>query len=141
MWCAYRDIIARCGPPLWWDEHAVPRYVEFQPHECSDIYAQACCLMLIQCQGCEAEFKVCISEGPYDKMRNGFSLEQLVQKEVIHFGDPPNTDCCPAGATMNSEPVRILEFWDRTEEHALHGEYVRRPELELTLAPDWADED
>ena len=33
----------------------------------------------------------------------------------FHYGDPP-PHCCPSGATMNSVPRAVLEFWRRDGE-------------------------
>lgn len=57
----YQDIIKRLGKPLWWDEVGCPRYEEFQPDMCNDIYAEEVLLMLIACQQCERQYKVAMS--------------------------------------------------------------------------------
>lgn len=138
MWNAYSDIIERCGEPLWWDEHAVPRYVPFTPHECADIYAGRCCLLLINCQGCGAEFSVCISESNMDMVHGHAALPDMIRKEVISFGDPPNTGCCPAGPTMSSIPVQVLEYWTQ---HPQDGadDWTRDPNLEIKQEPAWME--
>jgi hypothetical protein len=46
----------------------------------------------------------------------------------IHYGDPPNSGCCPAGATMNCIDLRVLQFWARAG-----STWVRSPELEIEL--------
>jgi hypothetical protein len=129
---AYTDITSRIQqPPLWWDEQAVPRYCDFSPGETANIYAQKACLFLIECQGCGHPFKVCISQGSY----TDWDLADLVRNGTLHYGDPPNyNDCCAAGATMNSCPRQVLEFWERTEKV---WDWVRVPELEIPIHADW----
>ena len=105
----YKDITDRIdSPPLWWDENGVPRYCKFDPSECANIYAQQVVFMVIGCQGCGTEFQVCMSSDPFDT-----SLQSLMQDHRLHYGDPPNYGCCDAGPTMNSEPLKVLEFWKR----------------------------
>jgi hypothetical protein len=115
----YRDIREKINEaPQWFDESAVPRYCRFSPKELADIYADECALLLIQCQCCRQKFHVAIStnlmrrmtltEGKYfptiaDDIRNG----------RVGFGDPPNVDCCPAGPTMSSDTLAVLEYWSR----------------------------
>lgn len=39
MFARYDDILNRItDPPLWWDEHAVPRFVPFEPKYMANIY-------------------------------------------------------------------------------------------------------
>lgn len=129
----YRDIIDKCGPPLWWDECGVPRYCEFGPNEGNDIYAEQIALVRIRCQDCGTEFDVAMSYNLMDKVRFGMeypTLEDQIKDGSIHYGDPPNNNCCAAGYTMNSEPVKVLQFWDRGMDEK------RRPELEIVLDDD-----
>lgn len=57
MHTCYNDILSRVSEdPKWFDEHAVPRYCEFSPDECADIYARQVCLLLAECQNCAREF-------------------------------------------------------------------------------------
>ena len=138
---SYLDIRSRIPePPLWWDENGVPRYVPFTPDETADIYAQECALVLIACQSCGTEFSV------------AFSWSQIVfvpltleRVKALHYGDPPNIGCCPAGATMNCDDLRVLEFWRKggdefTELRDGHRvclpgyfDWRRVPELEISL--------
>ncbi|MFW6184041.1 MAG: hypothetical protein ACOC8X_09610 [Chloroflexota bacterium] len=43
-------------------------------------------------------------------------LSELIDAGRLHYGDPPNAGCCPAGPTMNSEPRRVLEFYRRSND-------------------------
>lgn len=132
---SYEDIISRiAGPPLWWDEHAVPRYCEFSPNVTANIYAIECVLLLIACQSCETEFHVCMSQSAWQTHESGRALASYIADDEIHYGDPPNAcpDSC-AGSTMNSVPLRVEQYWIR--EH----EWVRKPEHERIIHPDWYD--
>lgn len=125
----YRDITDRIGePPKWWDEAGVPRYSEFKPDESADIYADQVALVLIRCQNCRREFQVCMSSKRYFDHR----LHEQIMDHSLHYGDPPNYGCCPAGPTMNSEPIRVLEFWFNNPKL----EWERHEPLEVALSPD-----
>lgn len=132
----YDDIRSRIPePPRWWDEHAVPRYVAFSPREIANIYARECVLLLIACQDCGREFPVCMSWDLMDQVRHREErLAEQIKKREIHYGDPPNIYCCPAGPTMNSVPRRVLEFWRMGDNH----EWVRDGALEVDVVPEWA---
>jgi hypothetical protein len=119
--CDYEDIRSRISEkPIWFDENAVPRYVPFAPRECANIYCAEVVLMLVTCQACDHEFNVALTR---DRMQsfelNGRTLADEIRADVIHYGDPPNVGCCPAGPTMNSEPKKVLEYW-----HRHHSEHV-----------------
>lgn len=125
----YKDIRdAIPTPPLWWDENAVPRYCAFGPEEGANIYAEEIVLLKIRCQSCGRSFSVCMSSGTMDRARKRATLAEQVADKTIHYGDPPNVDCCPAGPTMNSEPDRVLQFWRRER-----FESVRDPSLEVSV--------
>lgn len=121
--------------PQWWDENAVPRYCPFTPDATADIYAIEAVLLLIACQDCGHEFRVCMTTGSIDVFlgRRSCSLADDITSDEIHYGDPPNAGCCPAGPTMNSIPRRVLEFWERPR-----IDWVRRPDLEREIACEWA---
>lgn len=144
----YQDITAPMRTigrePRWWDENGVPRYSEFSANDSANIYADEVVLMRIECQGCGTPFDVCMTSSAMKRLlfqlhhgRPGASMAELIKTQQIHYGDPPNTNCCPAGATMNSIPVRVLEYWTRKEN--IFG-MKRVPELEVTIEPDWVKE-
>ena len=119
MFRQYRDILDRIPePPKWFDERAVPRYCEFSPRKIANIYSRETALVLIKCQGCGTEFQVAFSEAnltwdlwdtkTQEKVRN---ISDLIKDGRLHYGDPPNIDCCAGGATMNSIPIKVLEYW------------------------------
>lgn len=124
----YRDIRSRIDePPRWWDEHAVPRYCEPAPSEVANIYAREVAFVGIECQNCRERFTVAFSYSPWP------DREPLSERiDTLHYGDPPNVGCCAAGPTMNSEPIRVLEFW-----RLVDFKWERVPELEVDLTAPW----
>jgi hypothetical protein len=110
----YEDIRKKIKEdPQWWDEHGAPRYCPFSPDSLSNIYAEEAVLLEIKCQGCDRKFEVGMSYGFCDKMEGTRTLSERVKARSIHYGDPPNVACCSAGSTMNSDPIRVLQFWQR----------------------------
>lgn len=131
----YRDILSRIAePPQWFDESAVPRFVAFSPSEVADIYADEVVLAEIACQSCARAFHVAFSSSPQSRMRakDVRRLSEEIKDHNLHYGDPPNVDCCAAGPTMNSEPKRVLEYWMRE-----NFEWVRKPVFEVDIEPEW----
>ena len=140
----YSDITSKLGEPKWWDDQCVPRYCEFKPDECG-VYDCLVVFFEIQGQACARPFRVV---GSWDHMRvlirTQKSLAEIIPNPTdreavalfVHFGDPPfhhddgQGNECHAGATMNSEPVRVLEWWARE-----NLTWVRKPEFEGDL-PD-----
>lgn len=94
--------------PEWWDENGVPRYCEFYPSRITDIYKKECALCLIACQGCGRRFRVALSES---LTMERLSISNLIDKRQLHYGDPPNMECCPSGPTINSIMIRVVEYW------------------------------
>lgn len=135
----YADITGQLGQPLWWDEHAVPRYCVFEPQKLANIYAREAALLEIACQNCSEPFKVAMSRSGFD-FRFGELIPQALDGEIvegsIHFCDPPNNGCCAAGPTMNCVDRRVLEFWVLDLEKTPH--WRRRPELEVELDVSWS---
>lgn len=124
----YLDIRRDRPPPIWWDEHAVPRYCLFRPTEVANTYATGCALLLIECQGCGEQFMVAASASDYRELEDAIRLREL------GWGDPPNVDCCAAGPTMTSVPKRVLSFWRKP---APSFGWERVPELEVEITPSW----
>ena len=136
----YADIRSRIPtPPLWWDEEAVPRYEPFHPRLTANIYARECALVEIACQNCQARFLVAFSrsdhrflwgeDGKLKQVVAAPTLASEVQDGSLHYGDPPNTDHCDAGPTMNCDDLRVVEFWVRPSA----GTWSRHTELEITF--------
>jgi hypothetical protein len=137
MHTEYSDIMERIAePPKWFDEHAVPRYCDFSPREVADIYASEALLAEIACQGCERRFLVAMSWCEHDGLLRKVPAPSE-NRSVIHYGDPPNVSCCAAGPTMNSVPLRVVEFWSR----ATTDDWTRVPEHEGPLVPWWTKEE
>ena len=125
----YKDILQRIPEsPMWFDEHGVPRYGEFKPTEIANVYAQACALVLIQCQNCASPFSVAMSWDRLDTLRTPTNVEQI---RTLHYGDPPNVECCRSGPTMNCLDLRVFQWWRKDPGH----EWLRVPEFEIVL-PD-----
>lgn len=68
------------------------------------------------------------------------TLADDIRSKSIHYGDPPNTGCCPAGPTMNCEPHRVLEYWRKEEGSSTRFQWVRDPSLEIDAMPEWVEE-
>lgn len=138
---SYEDIRSRINePPQWFDESAVPRYVPFEPDHLSNIYAREAALVEIACQACATRFKVAFSRCTMDDVREIGAgrkprlLADAITEKTIHYGDPPNVHCCAAGPTMNSDPLRVLEYWrrDDTTDH----EWSRNQALEIDVSDE-----
>jgi hypothetical protein len=90
---AYRDIRSRVvDPPIWFDEHAVPRFVKFHPRYCSNIYADEAALVLVTCQCCGKEYRVAFTSGPCDKIEAGqraflYALEEIKHGQTVRGAD------------------------------------------------------
>lgn len=112
---AYRDIRERIDEePRWYDRHGVPRYCEFAPEHCSNVYASEVLLMDVACQDCGRRFLV---EFTWEGWGGYASLSaQLAQGSLPHYGDPPRHDHhedCVAGDTMNVTGPRVVGLWCR----------------------------
>lgn len=151
----YADIRDRIGePPIWFDENAVPRYCEFAPADCANIYACEAVLAEVACQGCGDMFQVAFTRMQY--ANGGKSLKAAIADRSLYYGDPPNVGCCGSGPTMNSVPRRVLQYWHRHHQECVRGdgprviipsrmvEYMtwrREPSLEVNITPDWANQE
>jgi hypothetical protein len=138
MNCAYHDIRSRCAEaPRWFDEHAVPRYVEFAPSHAASIYAKEAVLVRIECQACRHEFDVCFTHAGLSLMRGARPpISAAILDGTLDYGDPPNVECCPAGPTMTSVPKRVLQYWRRTTSF----DWERVARLEVDISAEWADD-
>jgi len=137
MHCDYADIRDKLGEPVWWDECGVPRYCEFAPDKAANIYWRECALLAIACQNCGQEFAVCMTWASLDMAKGTPSLGERLKSGELDYGDPPNVRCCPAGPTMMSETLGVVEFWQQGD-----GEPERVGELEgkaegLAAGPVW----
>lgn len=137
---AYTDITKRLGKAHWYDEHGVPRYEPFEYGYTSNIYNDVVVLLEIACQACGERFKVEMGYSSMDLIMNrytkGYGLVDVPLPTVngpwaFHYGDPPIHACI--GDTMNSVPVRVIEFWKKGD----HFEWERLPDQEIT----WPEEE
>jgi hypothetical protein len=145
MHAQYDDINSRIGtPPIWFDEHAVPRYCAFAPHRSASIYVGEIALAEITCQSCGQAFHVAFSR----LNAPSGTVAEAIRTKTLHYGDPPNVGCCGAGPSMNSVPRRVLEYWHRHDQRYVenrmiidqaYSDWVRDRSLEATdIGPDWA---
>lgn len=112
----YKDITSRIAePPKWWDENGAPRYDEFHPDYCPDIYAHTVILLRISCQNCGRQFDVEMSASAFSELN----------PRTAHYGDPPAHNC--TGDSMNCEDLAVLQVWRRLTSLK---EWKRHPKLE-----------
>lgn len=112
MKAPYNDIVDKLGKPTWWDDHGVPRYCEPHPKHAPCIYSRQVLFFEIQCQACQTRFTVSMT----GRMLEQEDLGELIKDHKIHYGDPPNF-CCASGATMNSEPLRVVSLWQMDKDY------------------------
>ena len=133
----YSDITSLTeAPPKWHDENGVPRYCDFHPDNIAYVYAAEAALVLIKCQACKTEFFVAFSElnlkhklwDDSQRKRLAF-LSDIISDRALHYGDPPNTQCCATGPTMNSVPVSVIEYWVKPYIRTAKGRPIRDPSL------------
>jgi hypothetical protein len=143
----YYDIRDRIvEKPTWFDEHSVPRYLDFSPDRVANIYADRVALVLISCQQCGHKFKVAFSESDTQRWKENHSkgpkghlytqIEYLkinIETRALSYKDPPNIACCPAGPTMTSLSLEVLEFWERNLVPGKSYVWVRNHEYEVKL--------
>lgn len=114
---SYVDITSRIEEePTWWDENGAPRYGEFTPERCPDIYTHQVVLLRIQCQGCGKSFDV--------EMHSHW-FATLPRPKKLHYGDPPAHGC--VGDTMNCEDIEVLQVWTK---HSAVDDWKRWHNLE-----------
>lgn len=163
----YSDITSRIEEvPSWYDDNGVPRYGEFHPEALPDIYINEAILYKIACQNCGTQFLVAEGvsrfgdiigrmyeyETDNDPEKGNFGewasnripqypLAEAIKNSGIHYGDPPNSGCCPSGPTMNCDDLRILQYWRRDK--TTNYEWKRFHEFEILLSdhPDYGDEE
>jgi hypothetical protein len=133
----FQDIVEKLGEPKWFDDNGYPRYCDFAPDEISNIYAREVAFLLITCQNCNTPFKVAVSSNGFNWHGGPHSYRQIILDHAIGYGDPPNMHCCSAGPSMTSNPVRVLEFWERYVDGVF--EWVRNPIYEINV-DDYEDE-
>lgn len=136
----YSDIrVLTDQPPKWWDENGVPRYCDFHPSECANIYAREAVLFAVTCQACGRPFHVALTRDQMDAHRlQGRTIKDDIGTCDLHYGDPPNIGCCPAGPTMNSEPRYVISYWHKSSD--TNYEWVGDPVFAMkVIEPDWIE--
>jgi hypothetical protein len=104
----FSDILQRISEaPTWWDSNGTPRFGEFHPESCPNVYATEVALLRIACQGCGRLFDVELHADPYLGKRLSDSPTE------IYYNDPPNVGCCLVGPTMSSISLHVVQFWKR----------------------------
>ena len=134
---SYDDITLKLGTPLWWDEVGCPRYEQFEPQMCNNIYADEAVLLLIACQNCRHEMQVAMSLSMFERIQHGVKemlpeLHERIMRGGLHYGDPPCSECA-SGPTMNCDDLKILEYWYRNQ--GTRHEWTRNSKFEVEL-PD-----
>jgi len=153
MHASYDDIISRIGTaPIWFDEHAVPRYCAFEPGRSASIYIGEIALAEITCQECQRRFRVALSAVNFREQ----TIAEAIRSRNLHYGDPPrhasdgaDSCACLSGDSMNSQPRRVLEYWRRRDLRYVEGDritnikayfsWVRDPSLEIDIQPEWGE--
>lgn len=137
----YEDIRAlTSAAPQWWDENGVPRYCEFHPKHIADIYADEAVLVTIACQSCHHKFPVAFSCSKTGRIMDAVRLDiqvtdsptlrQMIENRSLHYGDPPNINCCSSGATMNCDDLFVVSYWHRGLEGANSWNWTRDPQFD-----------
>jgi hypothetical protein len=102
----YKDITSRIAEsPKWYDQNGAPRYDDFTPFMCPNIYSDKVVLMRIKCQECDQEFLVEMHAGLWDDRSDK-------DPRKWHYGDPP-AHCEGAGDSMNCIDLEVVECWGR----------------------------
>jgi len=138
----YSDILDRINEdPQWFDANGVPRFCEAHPDNGSNIYAQKVAFYRIECQMCShpfiVEFNTCSMDEVRFKMVYGQDKDYVWDPENLHYGDPPNIGCCPAGPTMNSCPRELIALWERRNKP--HWDWVKTKE-NIPVHAEWDHE-
>jgi len=154
----YDDILSRIAEePVWFDEHAVPRYREFAPSKVANAYADEAALVEVTCQGCGRPFRVAFAaRAPATFFQEDWPagpIGRAIGKKTLHYGDPPNIWCCHAGPSENSEPRKVIQYWRQGDPKYVRVEgalrritdprayftWTRYPSFEIDIRPDWVD--
>lgn len=107
MYRRYADILSRIPePPVWFDEHAVPRWCAPIASNAANVYARWCCFFIVACQECGHKFLVC-------NTGDIMEMEEPSYDRITLWGDPPNIGCCSAGPTMTADFVKVVSFSTR----------------------------
>jgi hypothetical protein len=116
--------------PIWYNKAGTIVFEPFRP-QLATVFGTQCALILIRCQACGTEFQV--ADDNLRSYRRTWNLKDAFAHGTWDYGDAPETaDCCPVGYSMTTEPVRLLEFWERE----IGKDWVKQ-ELPPFVVPDW----
>jgi len=128
----FQDIVEKLGKPKWFDDLGYPRYCDFSPDEVSNIYSTEVILLLIACQNCGTLFKVALNTSGYNLRTGQFhSFKEWILDKSVYYGDPPNMQCCGAGPSMSSDSIKVLEFWEKSNDRP--WDWTRNSKYEIDL--------
>ena len=90
-------------------------------------------LIEITCQECQRRFRVALLVMNVPEQ----TIFKAIQRKTLHYGDTPrhdshdaaDSDECIAGASMNSEPRHVLEYWRRHDRRYVEGGGSPTPRL------------
>jgi len=127
----FLDITSRISePPTWWDSYGTPRWGEFHPNMCPNIYADEVVLMEIECASCRKRFNVEMHHDMSAEIFRPITHQRLSKRpQSLHYGDPPRHNCSGGGETMNCDDRKIIEFWRKNQNY----DWERVPALEVRL--------
>jgi len=143
MNASYEDIRKRIKEePLWFDTNGVPRYDEFHPNRCPNIYANEVVLLEIACQRCGVRVKVEMNWDNFKRQLMGEPVPSFTERvrkfreertkfSPVHYGDPPFHGC--VGDTMNCIDLRVLQFWKRSKSAKSFFRWMRIKNYEIGL--------
>lgn len=149
----YSDIIDRLGQPLWHDDNGAPRYSPFTPNMAT-VYDDYVALLEVACQSCDQTMIVAATRS---KLIRCVPAREIVMPSTthvdpwtthvdpweaigdFHYGDPPrhntgDSERCLAGPTMNSIPIRVIEFWGRDLDERQRA-WNRFSQYEIAMPP------
>jgi hypothetical protein len=137
----FPDITTKLGKPKWYDVKGYPRYCRFHPDKQSNIYASLVALIEVGCQNCERKWVVCVSVDRKDFKRH-IEFPSRTSIGDFHYGDPPShVKEDHAGSTMNSIPLRVIQFWSKNFYPVKKGKkfirWVRIRRYEIKIKVDW----
>lgn len=128
----YADITSRIKEkPTWYDSFGTPRYGKFHPEMIPNNYATSTILLKIECRCCHERFNVQLDDDRFpefvEKFENGGLYERTDLVYVFDYGEPPFHNC-DANLAFSSNPMKILEFWDRPK-----SEWKRIKDYEIAI--------
>jgi hypothetical protein len=110
MKARYDDIVAAAPhPPLWWDEHGVPRYKVFDPTLCGDPDARQAMLLQVACVHCR---KFCFLAVSSPHLDLDIMSDLSARGAGGLYGLLPHFDHC--GRPNQGELIAVRSCWRRS---------------------------